>query len=57
MRRSSPPSRARRFVDSNIFLYVLMADLRYGPRTREHLGEAGLIRSRAGVSRNRTMRR
>ncbi len=50
MRRSSPPSRERRFVDSNVFLYVLMADPRYGPRARERLKEAGLVTSTLALS-------
>lgn len=50
MRRLSPPSQERRFVDSNVFLYVLMADPRYGSRAKEHLKETGLVTSTLALS-------
>ncbi len=48
---SRDPSLERKFVDSNVFLYVLRADPRYGERTRAPQGSgAGHIHSRYFIS-------
>ena len=40
----------RKFVDSNVFLYVLRADPRYGERAKELLRDQGLVTSTLVVS-------
>ncbi len=40
----------RKFVDSNVFLYVLRADPRYGERAKVLLGEGRLVTSTLVIS-------
>ncbi len=47
---SREPSLERKFIDSNVFLYVLRADPRYGERARELLRDQGLVTSTLVVS-------